>query len=494
MKFRHGETVLVSAIVVLMMLSSFSSAVDAQGTSTNTPIKHLVILMMENHSFDNLFGVYGMTENGTIEKNLSLPENLLTGNLTSNLSSVPNGVFSTSNPYEGYSNYHTDWNNGHMNGFINGSGPSSMTYFTASQMGPEWMIAQQYAMGDMYFSEMLSMTLPNRLFSISGFTPLTTDQSPPPYVLYSDTIFSELDSHGVSWGYYFQNPSLGEEPLNLVYGIGSHAADIGTWNDFVKSIQSGTLPDITWVSPISGGTIEIESQHPPFNVLIGELWILYIVHLIMESSYWSSTAIMITYDEGGGYYDQVAPPVIGGEQLGFRVPFILISPYAKEGYVSHTVMSHTSILGFIDYNWNMPALNKLVLDSNLPLDMFNFNQPYSTGNIARPPMAWNRSQLALIPNSLVNSTNKSLNYSNVGDFFPVGLQYPVSDLPYASSGSSTFNLSQISSNVYISNETGYYPVPAQGFSLSTGVLLGAVAAVAGSSAITAYFIWKRRRL
>ncbi len=482
---------IASAIVIMMLLSWGSSFASEQGSTTKTPIKHLVILMMENHSFDNLFGIYGIGTNDTVMKNVTIPLNLLSANPSASLSAVKSGSFTTSNPNEGHANYLEDWNHGLMNNFINGSGPSSMTYFTSSQMGPEWMLAQQYALGDMYFSEMLSETLPNRLYSLSGFSPINSDQgSPPPYLLYNDTIFNEMDAFGVSWAYDFFNPSLGTDPLQFIYGINQHSSGIGTWGNFVNAVNSGTLPDVTWISSISGGTLDAFSQHPPFSVLVGEMWILYIVHLIMESSYWNSTAIMITYDEGGGYYDQAPPPIVDGQQLGFRVPFILISPYAKEDYVSHTIMTHTSILGFIDYNWNMPALNSLVLNSNIPVDMFNFNDSYRSGTAARPPLFWNSSQLALIPNSFVDSSLNAGNYTNVSNFFPTDLQYPLGVLPYGSNGSTGFNLSQVSLNVYVKHETGFFPAQQNTYFPVQDILI--IAAV-GISVPLIFLIIKRKR-
>ena len=110
--------------------------------------------------------------------------------------------------------------------------------------------------------------------------------------------------------------------------------------------------------PVGGGEPDV-SQHPPQNVTDGELWLANVVNSVMQSPYWNSTAIFITYDEGGGYDDQVPPPVVDGTQLGFRVPFLVISPYAKEDYVSSTLLNHDSILAFIEYDWGLPALNRL---------------------------------------------------------------------------------------------------------------------------------------
>lgn len=446
---------MAAVLSALLLLGGLQFSEAAQ--SNQTPIKHLVIIMMENHSFDNIFGTYGKLQNGSIARNVSIPYNLVSHHIHQNLSAVSNGSFNTGDPYEGYSNYHADWNNGSMDGFFNNSGPDSLKYFTSSQMGLEWYLAHQYSIADMYFSSTLSETLPNRLYSLAGFSPVRADQlTPPPFVPYDQTIFNEMDSYGVNWAYYLKTPVLGDSPLDFISGMAPHLSNIGTWGNFFSSVQNGTLPQVSWISPVSGAAFGY-SQHPPDNILAGEIWMFYFIHLIMESKYWNSTAIFVTYDEGGGYYDQVAPPKIDGHQLGFRVPFILISPYAKENYVSSTIMSHTSILGFIDYNWNMPALNSLVSDSNLMLDMFDFNRPYPSGTAIRPPLNFTNDFLNMLPATPVDSIALAETFNNVSRLYPGQLQFNVSSLPYTDHGKSNTSMSNFSENVFVKDNYGFTP-------------------------------------
>lgn len=486
----HKLVIAVIVLSALLVAGSLPLSVSSGQATTKTPIKHLVVLMMENHSFDNLFGTYGQLSNGTVAPNVTMPVNLITHPVKQNLTAISTGTFSTGDPAEGYNNYHTDWNNGSMNGFLNGSGPVSLNYYTVSQMGPEWYLAHQYALADMYFSSMLSETLPNRLYSLAGFSPVKSDFStPPPFIPYDQTIFNEMDHYNVSWSYYFQNPDLGFYPLDFISGMTSHFSNLKTWGSFTGAVQNGTLPSVSWVSPISGLAYGY-SQHPPDNVLAGEIWLFYMVHLIMTSKYWNNTAIMITYDEGGGFYDQVAPPTVNGHQLGFRVPFILISPYAKENYVSNTVMSHTSILGFIDYNWNMPALNQLVLHSNLPLDMFNLATPYSNNEVTRPPLSFNSTFNAFLPSRPADSTSLAGNFHNVSYVFPGKLQYNTSTLPYNSNGSSVISLSNTSQDVYVTHNFGFTP-----WYLNPYITFpAAIAAIAGIGYAIYRYIKKRRRM
>ncbi len=483
---------LAVALSAVILIGGLQLSVAAQ--PTQTPIKHLVIIMMENHSFDNLFGTYGRLQNGSMAPNLTVPYNLLVHNSAQNLTAVSNGTFKTGDPYEGYFNYHADWNNGSMNGFLNNSGPNSLRYFTSSQMGLEWYFAHQYSIADMYFSSTLSETLPNRLYSLAGFSPVKADQlTPPPYVPYDQTIFNEMDSYGVSWAYYLKTPVLGNYPLDFISGMSSHLSNIGTWGNFYNSVQNGTLPQVSWISPISGAAYGY-SQHPPYNMLAGEIWMFYFIHLIMESRYWSNTAIMVTYDEGGGYYDQVAPPKVDGHQLGFRVPFILISPYAKENYVSNTIMSHTSILGFIDYNWNMPALNPLVSDSNLMLDMFNFNRLYTTGTAIRPPLNFTNGLLNMLPATPVDSLSLANAFTNVSDLYPGKLQYNISTLPYPEQGQGNTSISNLSGNVFVKNNYGFTPWYFNSFITVPSALIAISLAFYGSFRIVRKRIGKKKGL
>jgi phospholipase C len=413
------SALVVAALLVLEALAGASSA--AAAPSTVTPIEHVVMIMMENHSFDNLFGLYptvNATNPNPLLASLEAPDDVLGAPKGVTLSQVPNGTYATANPNEDV--YPADWDNGKMDGFASSSGGQAMTYFSSAQFAVEWDWAEEFAIADRYFSSCLCTTNPNRLYSLSGYgAGITTDAGPPPFVPVNQSIFTELNSYGVSWGYYIQNPSVDNFPLNYFEGIGTYSSQIQPWTSFYSALQQGTLPSVSWVMPVGGGAETGQfDQHPPGNVTSGEEWLLGVVDRVMQSPYWSSTAIFITYDEGGGYYDHVPPPVLDGVQLGFRIPLFVISPYTKENYVSHTVMNHASSLSFIDYNWGLPALNQYVADSGLPLDMFDF------GQAARQPLV------------LQNASA-----------FPQPLQIPLSGLPYQRSGSTNETLATLNSKV-----------------------------------------------
>lgn len=323
----------------------------ASTSPTETPITHLINIYFENHTFDNYFGVYPLDPSSANQSDiagLSSPINLLqNGSLMSELKQVAPGTFSTPDPIEGYTAYHIDWNGGLMNRFVEGSGPYSMTYYTAAQLGPMWDLAEEYSLGDMYFAPVLSESAPNTMYHLAGYTPVIDDYGPPPSIPFSQTILGELESHGVSWGFFipYQNQSATYSEWSQISGMNNHLADVFSWSSFVSDLASGSLPAVSWVfSQGANGT----DQGAPSNILKGEMWLLYMIDEIEQSPIWNSTAITITWDDPGGYYDQVPPPLVDGVQSGFRLPLIIVSPFAKEDYISNTVLTHSSILAFID--------------------------------------------------------------------------------------------------------------------------------------------------
>lgn len=392
--------------------------------TAKTPIQHVVIIMMENHAFDNIFGVYPTDNKSTsnpIISQIQVPVNLLGDqNLPQGITAIPNGTYSTPDIPHTTAAEIAAWDQGMMDKFSTSIGPNSLRYFTSSQLPIEWDWAEQYGLADNYFQPVPGPTLSNRLVALTGEPPTGSNASFFSYV--ASNLFTELNYYNVSWGYYDQGgASAIAQYLNLG-GLETHMGDV---SNFTTDLQAGSLPSVSWIDPFvwtnetSGVGIQY-SQHPPYSVAVGENWLLGIVNSIMNSKYWNNTAIFITYDESGGYYDQVAPPTLYGTQLGFRVPLIVISPYAKEGYVSGTLLTHTSLDAFVDYNWGMAALSNLVLNSNLPLDFFNFNQTYTDGSIVRAP--------------LTLSTTTS---------FPVAPQVPFSSLPYDRHGSSDVTLASL---------------------------------------------------
>ena len=406
--------------------------------TAQTPIKHVVIMMMENHAFDNVFGVYPTNNESTsdpIISQIQTPTNLLSlSQALSGLTAIPPGTYSTPDIPHDLENETAAWNNGSMDGFLSHMGNYSLTYFNSSQMASEWNLAEEYGLADQYFQPVLGPTVPNRIAALSGQIPsqsYSENLNSSDLITYAkESIFAELEANGLTWGYYSEGGAGAMAPLLNSTQIPLNTASLGSVDDFFTQLSNGTMPSVSWIDPYTwtggyGGENIMDSQHPPYNVSNGEVWMLNIVNHVENSQYWSSSAIFITYDEGGGYYDQVPPPALDGNQLGFRVPLIVISPYAKEGYISHTVLTHLSIPAFIDYDWKLPALSQLVLDSNLPLDFFNFGTAYQGGQVAR-------ASITVDPSSQ----------------FPLTPQLPFSQLPYQRQGSSSQTLAQQGASIW----------------------------------------------
>ncbi len=409
------------SLVVLILLSPTACS----ETPTATPIKHVIIIIEENHSFDNLFGTYPFGW-PPIVNNITLsvmwPEGLYTN--YSQLQQSKNGVLSyitvpdvpwfplagvshpyyanswdTVDPYEGWSAYHGDYWFGEPIGFVSYSGPQSMAYFSYQQVGILWDYAEEYVLADNYYAPVLGLTEPNRVAYLTGAPPDFFTDSASNVIPINQTIFYQLSSYGISWGYFVYDYHGGIPwPLNAFIGIQQYRSHIHDLTTFFKDLKDGELPAVSWVMLI-GCDSDKYDMHPPYNVTEGAVELSYIINQVMESPYWNSTVIFITFDEGGGYYDQITPPAINTMGLGQRIPLLIISPYAKEAWVDNYTLSGYTILGFIDYNWHLPWLSKWVENSDVKgiLQAFNFSSK------PRPP-------IILTPNNWT---------------YPIPLQYPV---------------------------------------------------------------------
>jgi phospholipase C len=204
------------------------------------------------------------------------------------------------------------------------------------------------------------------------------------------TIFDRLDAKGVSWKVYIQNyrPAEtfrvnGPEPAQVIRApilafarfvddprLSAHVVPL---DDYYADLAKGTLPAVSYVVP-SG-----PSEHPPGRVQSGEAFVGNVVTALKSSTSWPSSAFMWSYDDWGGWYDHVSPPKIDDFGPGFRVPALLVSPYAKRGVVDHTQLDHTSMLKFIESNWGLRALSTRDARANDLTSAFDF------GQTPRPP-------------------------------------------------------------------------------------------------------------
>jgi len=205
---------------------------------------------------------------------------------------------------------------------------------------------------------------------------------------------------------------------------------------FIAEAKNGTLPAVSFVMPfgLAGeGNVPDVSEHPPANITLGQDWTVNLINAVMQGPDWNSSAIFITWDEWGGFYDSVPPPQMNAFGYGGRVPMLLISPYAKENYVDSTVLNHDSILKFIDYNWNLPYLSSWVAQSGSVLSAFDFNQNPRPPIVLGPtPTVAGTSGYSSGYIEFENGTVMPLTAKLTPEQYPIPLQIPLSSLTYRS--------------------------------------------------------------
>jgi phospholipase C len=373
------------------------------GTDTIPQIKHIVVLMMENHSYDNHLGMLGragadgftLGANGKPTAQNPYPN----GNIQ-HAFRMPTTCQLSGHPSQTWINSHTQLNGGKLNGFVkSGSGPVSMGYWEKADLPFYYSLASAFPIADRYFCSVLGQTFPNRRYLLAATSMGMVNDGVPDPLEYpaGGTIFDRLHQAGVSFADFFSNldgflpvPTAGLYPKLLVRYPGQ-MLEIGHFFDQAKA---GTLPGFCLVEP----NYENKSEEDPQSIANGEQFAAQVIDAVMTGPGWKNTLLIWTYDEHGGYYDHVVPPAAlapddiapkiesgsaytGFKQYGFRVPCAVISPWARAGYVSHTVYDHTSICALVEAKWNLPAMTHRDANAHNMLDMLNL----TTAAFLHPP-------------------------------------------------------------------------------------------------------------
>lgn len=361
------------ALFILFTLVENPLTVNAE--TRMSPIKHIFIIMQENRSFDHYFGTYPNV-NG-------LPEGIkLPLNDTTKFASpfhLMRPVMQADLPHS-WETFHSAWSNGTNLGFANVMGPESLGYYDHREIPYYWAYASEFVLADNYFSSHMGPTIPNRIFALSGQSGgYYNNPTQYGFKLKINSIFHLLEERGISWGDYWEGIREGKQLGALMFdGIKNNTASgsiIAHTDRFIADVRAGEAGTVSWINAVSP-----HDEHPPWNVTDGQLWVVNIVNEIMKSRYWESSAIFITWDEAGGLYDHVPPPQVDSWGYGFRVPLLVISPYAKQGYISHAQYEHTSLLKFIEWNFGLPCMTERDCQANNLLDTFDFAQK------PRPPL------------------------------------------------------------------------------------------------------------
>ena len=364
------------------------------GERTAIPIEHVVIVMKENRSFDHLLGGLDAAGQPALESVPATFSNLDTSGATV----LPFELTTTCvrwNPGHQWESMHAQVNGGAMNGFVTSAASTTRTdgHFVMGHYGPDdlpfyYWLARTYAINDRHFASARSGTWPNRNFLLLG----TADGVrcsycglPSPK---THTILQALESVGATWGAYTDS-----EPFDGSLGWTAPHAGLHPFGDFLAALQDGTLPNVAFVD----GVAFVEDEHPTADLQAGEAWTRKIYEAAVASPLWPRLALIWTYDEAGGFADDVPPPgsacVARPDnaldtpffELGVRVPLTVISPYARPGFVSHVVQDHTAITRFIEVLFDLPALTARDANSDALLDMFDFETPALIAPPAPPP-------------------------------------------------------------------------------------------------------------
>ena len=308
------------------------------------------------------------------------------------------------------------YDNGKMDGFINAVGTDlTMGYYDRSDIPYYWDYADHYVLDNNFFSSELGPSFPNHLYIASGNDgPVNSDDSwvsngsiinnPPitelgrgnaPVVDWPDanltwsTLAEELSISNVPWAWYDGNTNPLEPTLWNVLPLFDYfqvhpqelSDHVKSTGNFASDIASGNLPAVSWIMPGSWHPptlpsvfdTESVSEHPPARPDAGMDYVAYLVNQVMNSPYWQSTAIVITWDDYGGFYDHVAPPQIDQSGLGFRVPTLVISPWAKKHYIDCTQYEFSSMLSLAEHVFNLPSLGARDVNSSDMMNSFDFN-------------------------------------------------------------------------------------------------------------------------
>jgi len=348
-------------------------------------IDHIIFIVKENHSFDNYFGAFpgadgvraGQTSTGEFLPLSEAPDQV-----------VPDIEHSAAAAYVAY-------DGGRMDRFDRGNGAVTLgvdnayTQMMERDIPNYWAYARHYTLDDHFFSTVMGPTFPNHLMMIAAQAgnsdsnpanagglhkggPWGCDSAPGAYVTTVSahgvpgtafpcfdfaTLADRLNSHHIDWRYYA--PQLGQpgyiwstfDAIRHVRYGSQWNTNVLPWRQFESDVAHGRLAAVTWLV-----TDTSHSEHPPASTCLGENTTVSEVNAVMRSRFWNSTAIVVTWDDYGGFYDHVAPPQRDRLGLGPRVPTLVISPYARRGAVDHTAYDFTSLLRFVEQRFGLVPL------------------------------------------------------------------------------------------------------------------------------------------
>lgn len=318
-----------------------------------------------------------------------------------------------------------DSRNNIQNGYTDVDGVRAMGYYDGTDLNYYYFMASSFATSDRWFSPVMSRTQPNRMYLIAGTSQGRTyplPQGAPP--INAPVIFQELQNAGITWKIYVQSsgtPCADTDSSCLInfssigwfaYGQQMKAnpsllANVQSVNQYKQDATNGTLPNVALIEPAYGAALD---EHPtvnpafPTHIQTGAAYVSTLINTLMNSKSWADSMFILTFDEGGGLYDHVEPqtgptevspdgikpsdllpgdvctvtsgPTCDFVYSGYRVPLIVVSPFAKKNFVSHTVMDYTAILKLIETRFGVPALTKRdAAQPDMSQEFLDFSNP-----------------------------------------------------------------------------------------------------------------------
>ncbi len=340
-------------------------------------LEHVIVVMMENRSFDHFLGWLP----GADGKQAGLTFNDANG--------APHPPFALAPDFQGcgfhdpdhsYDGARVEWNNGACDGWLRAgrNDAYSIGYYRRQDLGFFGKAAPAFTACDRFFASILGPTFPNRIYSLSGVTDRTSNTT---VRIDLPTIFDRLAQKKISAGYY-----SGNFDFLLLYQRYRGTAVPRTHAQFFKQCKSGKLPAFSYIDPNytfhdegpSSGN-EGNDDHPHADIRAGEYFLSRIYNAVTTSPAWKNTLLIVTFDEWGGFFDHVSPPAAPDvkpeyAQRGFRVPCLLISPFARRGRVAHGVYDHTSILKLVEWRWGLEPLSVRDAQANNVASALDFSK------------------------------------------------------------------------------------------------------------------------
>lgn len=269
------------------------------------------------------------------------------------------------NPNHDWGTIHGEWDMGKLDGFVISGTAAAMSYTETVQLGYYYSLFNEFTLCVNYFCSLLGPTFPNRLYIAGATSGGQTTDNIAAGSLDWPIILDLLDARNITWKVYNIGGSCRVASGITSYYCNNQFQLFKRWQfdprvnafvdtDYYSDLASGTLPEVSFVM-----TNDMNGEHPPYPLNAGEMLQQQLIGALRESRCWAKAAYFLTYDEGGGFFDHVVPPVFDEYGAGFRVPTWVISPFAKKSHLEPTVYEHSSLLKFIERIFDLPTLASL---------------------------------------------------------------------------------------------------------------------------------------